>query len=84
MLPETLVNTLAAGKVSRFEADEPEIALLKAGFLVDSPEKLLLRKGEDYGGFALQVTDALIRGPGAFEAYHAHYLGNPEPGVGIN
>lgn len=80
MSSEIPVKSVIAGKVSRFEADEPEIALLKAWFLVHSPKKLLLRKGEDYGGFALQVTDALIRGTGAFTSYHSHYLGNPTPG----
>lgn len=69
-----------AGKIDRFEATEPEIALLKAWFLVKSPSKLLLRKGEDFGGFALQVVDALLRGPDVMASYYNHYLGNPHPG----
>lgn len=65
-----------AGTAVRFEADEPEIALLKAWFLVHSPRRLLLRKGEDFGGFALQVTDALLRGPRVFRSYAAQDLGH--------
>lgn len=69
------LSVVKAGSIDRFEADEPGVLHLKEEFRDERPEYLFLRKGEDFGGIAIMLLEALERGPEAIQAVHAAYHG---------
>jgi len=72
---ENFLSIIRAGSIDRFEADEPGVLLLKEDFRDENPEYLFLRKGEDFGGFAIMLLEALERGPEAITSVCAAYQG---------
>lgn len=70
---EFYLNIVKAGRVSRFEADEPGVTLLKDDFRNEAEEFLFLRKGEDFGAFLIQAMEALSWGPDIMKTLYYAY-----------
>lgn len=63
-----LLEIVKAGAIESFEANEPGVTALKDDFRYEAEKFLFLRKGEDFGGFLLQLLEALDQGPDAVMA----------------